>query len=325
MLDGAMLVWFVLTGVSLILLLIDLLINSPVSWVQKLAWFLVVCYTGPVGLIAYLYACRRPFKGGHDAATKAWWKQGINSEVHCLAGDATGIIIAASIVPAFALANGWDIVIEYAAGFICGLFIFQALMMIGMFNGNYFMAVRKTFFSEAVSMNFVMTGMIPTMVLLAAVWPDSMEPTAWDFWFRMSMASIVGGIFAFPINAWLVAKKLKHGCMTLPGADGAPAPKMGHAATEPAMDMAHAGHDMSKMEHAGHDMSKMEHEGHDMSKMEHAGHDMSKMDMEMPGMEHGEHAMGSISLGAQFAWVIGTLALVVLATYITHFFTPITF
>ena len=194
MLDGAMLVWFVLTGVSLLLLLIDLFSNSPVSWVQKLAWFLVVCYTGPVGLFAYLYACRRPFKGGHDAATKAWWKQGINSEVHCLAGDATGIIIAASIVPAFAITNGWDIVIEYIAGFVCGLFIFQALMMIKMFNGNYFMAVRKTFFAEAVSMNFVMAGMIPTMVLLAAVWPDSMEPTAWDFWFRMSLASIVGGI-----------------------------------------------------------------------------------------------------------------------------------
>ena len=107
MLEGAMLIWFVLTGVSLLLLVIDLVGNSPVSWVQKLAWFLVVCYTGPIGLIAYLYACRRPFKGGHDAATKAWWKQGINSEVHCLAGDATGIIIAASIVPAFVITNGW--------------------------------------------------------------------------------------------------------------------------------------------------------------------------------------------------------------------------
>lgn len=46
------------------------------------------------------------------------------------------------------------------------------------------MAVRKTFFAETVSMNFVMAGTI-----------------------------------AFPINYWMVAKHLKHGCMTLPGAD----------------------------------------------------------------------------------------------------------
>jgi len=142
MLDRAMMVWFVLTAVSLLLLVIDLVGNAPVSWVQNLAWFLVVGYTGPIGLFAYLYACRRPFKGGHDAATKAWWKQGINSEVHCLAGDATGIIIAASIVPAFAITNGWDIVIEYAAGFICGLFIFQALMMIKMFKGSNHLVIR---------------------------------------------------------------------------------------------------------------------------------------------------------------------------------------
>ena len=142
MLDRAMMVWFVLTAVSLLLLVIDLVGNAPVSWVQNLAWFLVVGYTGPIGLFAYLYACRRPFKGGHDAATKAWWKQGINSEVHCLAGDATGIIIAASIVPAFAITNGWDIVIEYAAGFICGLFIFQALMMIKRFKGSNHLVIR---------------------------------------------------------------------------------------------------------------------------------------------------------------------------------------
>ena len=301
MLSGAMLVWFLLTGASLALLLFDLVTNSPVSWVQKLAWFLVVCYTGPVGLIAYLYACRRPFAGGHDAATSTWWKQGINSEVHCLAGDATGIIIAASIVPALALGNGWDIVIEYLSGFVCGLFIFQALMMISMFDGNYFTAVRKTFFAEAVSMNFVMAGMIPTMVLLAAAWPASMEPTQWAFWFRMSLASIVGGVLAFPINAWLVQRKLKHGCMTLPGADDGPPPQMGHATSETSRVMEPEGHDMGHHESAGHDMADMEHG------------------------EHEGHQMASISLAAQTGWVFGTLALVILATFVTHNFAPISF
>ena len=206
-------------------------------------------------------------------------------------GPRSGDIIAASIVPALALGNGWDIVIEYLSGFVCGLFIFQALMMISMFDGNYFTAVRKTFFAEAVSMNFVMAGMIPTMVLLAAVWPDSMEPTQWAFWFRMSLASIVGGVLAFPINAWLVQRKLKHGCMTLPGADDGPPSQMGHATSEASRVMEPEGHDMADMEHG-------EHEGHQMA---------------------------SISLAAQTGWVFGTLALVILATFVTHNFAPISF
>ncbi|MBG6211153.1 hypothetical protein IWQ49_005836 [Labrenzia sp. EL_126] len=52
--------------------------------------------------------------------------------MYCLAGDATGIVTAAMIVPVFHLTNRWGGVFEYIAGFICGLFIFQALMMRGM-------------------------------------------------------------------------------------------------------------------------------------------------------------------------------------------------
>ena len=43
-----------------------------------------------------------------------------------------------------------------------------------------------------------------------------------------------GGIIAYPINYWMVKNHLKHGCMTLPDADG-PAPGLGHTSPE-AMD-----------------------------------------------------------------------------------------
>ncbi|BBM00201.1 DUF4396 domain-containing protein [Microbulbifer sp. GL-2] len=231
MLNGAMLVWFIFAAISVIFVVWDSITNAPTSWVQRMAWILVVVYTGVVGLILYLLTCRRPFPGAHDAFTRATWKQSVNSEMHCLAGDATGIVIAASIVPIFGLTNGWDATIEYIAGFICGLFIFQALMMRGMYQGNYLKAVRKTFFAETVSMNMVMGGMIPTMIILASLWPGSEDPTNAIFWFRMSLATIVGGIIAYPINYYLVKNHLKHGCMTLPGRDG-PAPHLGHCSLE---------------------------------------------------------------------------------------------
>jgi hypothetical protein len=231
MLEGVMLLWFILTGLSVAFVVWDSLVNGVTSWVQRLAWILVTIYTGPIGAFLYLLGCRRPFPGGHDLYTAAAWKQGLNSEMHCLAGDATGIIVAASVVPALSLANGWDVLIEYIAGFVFGLFIFQALMMVGMYGGNYLLAIRKTVFAETVSMNMVMTGMIPVMVVLAAIWPHSMDPLEPAFWFRMSLASMAGGLFAFPINHWLVRNHLKHGCMTLPGADG-PAPGLGHRSPE---------------------------------------------------------------------------------------------
>jgi len=137
MLDGAMLVWFTLTAASVLFVVWDSLTNGVTSWVQRAAWILVTVYAGPVGLVLYLLTCRRPFPGGHDRFTAATWKQSVNSEMHCVAGDATGIVIAASIVPVFGLANGWDSLIEYLAGFVSGLFIFQALMMLPMYGGDY--------------------------------------------------------------------------------------------------------------------------------------------------------------------------------------------
>lgn len=232
MLDGAMIVWFTLAFLSVLFVIWDSLFNGVTSWVQRVAWILVTLYAGPVGAFLYLIACRRPLPGTHDAFTAPTWKQSLNSEMHCLAGDATGIMIAASIVPVFGLANGWDATIEYLAGFVTGLFVFQALMMINMFDGDYWKAVRRTFFAETVSMNMVMTGMIPVMLILGTLWSGSESPLNPEFWFRMSLATIVGGVIAYPINYWLMANHLKHGCMTLPGAD-APAPNLGLRSSEP--------------------------------------------------------------------------------------------
>lgn len=288
MLAGATILWFALTAASVGFVVWDSLTNAVTSWVQRAAWILVTLYTGPVGAFLYLLACRRPFPGGHDRYTRSPWKQALNSEMHCLAGDATGIIVAAAALSLFALPNGWEITIEYLAGFACGLLIFQALMMRGMYGGDYLEAVRRTAFAETVSMNMVMTGMIPAMVILAAAWPGSMDPLSGAFWFRMGLATIVGGLVAYPINHWLVARGLKHGCMTLPGADG-PAPFLGHRSPEVAGGAMPG--DMPMVEGSGTDAGAME--------------------------------MTTLPRPVALAWVAATCALLLIAIWLTARLVPI--
>jgi hypothetical protein len=221
--------------------------------VQKLAWILVTAYTGPVGLFFYLLACRNPGPGLHGRFTEPHWKQALNSEMHCLAGDATGIILAAFVVSYFHLPNGIDLILEYLSAFVVGLLVFQALMMRSMYDNDYGKAVRKTVFAETVSMNMVMVGMIPTMVVLMhhlAYGDDPLHPL---FWFIMGMATIAGGITAYGINSWLVRNKLKHGCMTLPergagvAVGGRGQHQMAMAPGQRHQDSGHAGHEMHEM------------------------------------------------------------------------------
>ena len=256
MLDGIMLIWFIFTGFSLIFVAWDAFTQTPISKVQALAWLVVTLYTGPVALFMYLLACRNPFAGAHDAFIKAPWKQAFNSEMHCVAGDATGIILAAIVLSFVNLPVGIDVMLEYVAGFAFGLFIFQALIMKDMFGGDYLQAVRRTIFVEWVSMNMVMAGMIPVMVILKHWLPAGENPGNLEFWWIMGIATIAGGVLAYPINAWLVRKNYKHGCMTVkPKATAAMTMDTEQHADMPTMPSAehkHMQHDKMGME--GHKM-----------------------------------------------------------------------
>ena len=213
-LGGVLLLWFVLTGLSLIFLVYDLQTNTPSMGIMKLAWFLIVLYTGPVGLFIFFLTCRQPLPGTHDEYIKPHYKQAIGSMIHCIAGDATGIILAAIVTFHLGLPNGLDLIIEYSTAYLFGLLIFQALFMKSMLGGNYFVAIKKTIFSETVSMNMVMVGMIPVMAIGRGLIPGGDDPKGLMFWGIASAATLAGGLTAYPINSWLVRSGLKHGMMT---------------------------------------------------------------------------------------------------------------
>lgn len=208
-------VWFILVGISVAYVAWDAFRNNPEMTVMKWGWILVTLYTGPIALALYILSCKEPEPQGHEAFIKPLWKQGIGSTIHCLAGDATGIIIAAAATAALGFPMGLDVVSEYVFGFLFGLSIFQALFMKDMLGGSYWKALKHSFMPEWLSMNMVMAGMIPTMILLMDFNMASMEANTLGFWAIMSFATVVGGVLAYPVNVWLVAKGLKHGMGTV--------------------------------------------------------------------------------------------------------------
>lgn len=200
MLTGFLLLWFILTALSLIFVIYDLITTTPEAGVMKVAWVLVTLYTGPIGLFCYLLSCREPIEGTHEKFIEPLWKQSLGSEVHCLAGDATGIIVAAIILSFYEVPKILELIIEYSAGFIFGLFIFQALFMRKMMGGSYIKALKNAFLPEWLSMNCIMAGMISVMVIWSKYDFLSSNPKSMHFWGMVSSATLVGGLTAYPIN-----------------------------------------------------------------------------------------------------------------------------
>jgi FtsP/CotA-like multicopper oxidase with cupredoxin domain len=207
--------WFVLAFASTLYVAIDQFRNNPEPAVMKWGFILVTLYTGPLGLLLYVLADKEPRPGEHERFISPLWKQGVGSTIHCVAGDATGIILAAVITAVLGLPMWLDLIVEYLAGFACGLFIFQALFMKSMMGGSYVENVRKSFTPELISMNFMMAGMAPVMsFLMMGRDMRAMEPGQLLFWGVMSLGVMAGYALAYPSNVWMVSNSLKHGLMT---------------------------------------------------------------------------------------------------------------
>jgi FtsP/CotA-like multicopper oxidase with cupredoxin domain len=208
--------WFALAVLSTAYVAWDNFVRkNPEETVMKWGWVLITLYMGPVALTLYVLSDKEPAPGTHEEFVKPLWKQGVGSTVHCIAGDATGIIVAAAITGVLGLPMWIDFIVEYSAGFAFGLFIFQSLFMKDMLGGSYPRALRASFIPEWLSMNMMAAGMFPTMAfLMMGRDMRAMEPTEPLFWAVMSVGVIVGFTTAYPVNVWLVARNLKHGLMT---------------------------------------------------------------------------------------------------------------
>lgn len=209
-----MLVWFVLTGLSVAFISVDIW-STPAHPVIKWAFVILAVFAGPFAAFFYVLGCREPLKGTHETYVAVRWRQVLASTMHCAAGDGIGIIAGAAFAAYWLLPMRSDFALEYALGFGFGWMIFQAFAMREMAGGDYLRSLRQTFLPEFLSMNLLMAGMVVTKRFLMPFIDGSADPLAPGFWFVMSMALIVGFILAFPINWWLVANGLKHGMITV--------------------------------------------------------------------------------------------------------------
>jgi hypothetical protein len=235
-LDGVMLLWFLLAAGSLLFVAIDIQ-TTPESSVMKWGFVLLTAYTGVVGAFLYVLGCREPLPGLHERYTAARWRQTLGSTMHCVAGDGVGILAGAVLSSVLGIAGVNEGIIEYTLGFAFGWTIFQSLFMGDMAGGSYLRSLTSTFVPELLSMNFLMAGMLPTVMTLRKYVSSADNPMTPNFWFVMSMGLLVGFVVAYPINWWLVANHLKHGMMTIRPASADAGPR--HTGQAAMSGMAH--------------------------------------------------------------------------------------
>src|SRR5271169_2813594 len=112
MLDGVILLWFVLAALSVGFVAIDIR-STPESPVLKWGFVLLTAYTGVIGAFLYVLGCREPLPGLHEQYVAARWRQVLGSTMHCVAGDGVGIIAGAVLGSIYGITGLREVVLEY--------------------------------------------------------------------------------------------------------------------------------------------------------------------------------------------------------------------
>jgi len=189
-------------------------------------------------------------------------KVALLATLHCLAGCAIGEVLGMVIGTALGLSNGATIALAVGLAFVSGF----ALTMRPLLSAGF--GLRRAL-GLAVAADAASIGLMEIVdnALMLAI-PGAMDAHLHDplFWGSMSVALIVAGAAAFPLNRWLIARGQGHAVVhALHEGHG---PEVAHEDVTAAGG--HAGHGdehaMHGAEHPGHGAA---HAGHGSG---HAGH-----------------------------------------------------
>lgn len=209
-------IWFVSAFLAALWATYDLITNQPkIMPVIKIAWVLIILYLGVIGLGLYIFSCRVSSNQDHDDFVAPMWKRALGSTIHCVSGDALGIVIVAVIVANTHLPMAVEFTIEYVFAFLFGWLLFQVTPIM-VFMGKTF---REALFAgaraEFISLTAMVLGMFPTMYVLMKAFSGSSghmpSPLSLEFWGIMTASIAVGFVVSYPASWWLVKVGWKRG------------------------------------------------------------------------------------------------------------------
>ncbi|PSO90440.1 MAG: copper oxidase [Cyanobacteria bacterium QS_6_48_18] len=176
--------------------------NTGLMPLMKVVWFLIVLYSGPIGLAVYRYSGRK------QIPQDSLWRRTFRSDAHCYSGCGLGEIIGVTLtVGLLGLSNLWVALITFACAYIIGFSLTIGPLLQG--GESLTSAISDSFWGETASITGMEVAAIGVDLWLAG------DARMGDllFWGSLIVSLIVGFFIAYPINALLIRFGVKEGMM----------------------------------------------------------------------------------------------------------------
>ncbi|PSO81779.1 MAG: copper oxidase [Cyanobacteria bacterium QS_4_48_99] len=176
--------------------------NTGLMPLMKVVWFLIVLYSGPIGLAVYRYSGRK------QIPQDSLWRRTFRSDAHCYSGCGLGEIIGVTLtVGLLGLSNLWVALITFACAYIIGFSLTIGPLLQG--GESLTSAISDSFWGETASITGMEVAAIGVDLWLAG---DARMGNLL-FWGSLIVSLIVGFFIADPINALLIRFGVKEGMM----------------------------------------------------------------------------------------------------------------
>ena len=193
-------------------------------WIMNLVWPITALYSGPLGLYVYFKIGRlSTLQALQEAKSlqemppnmkKPFWQKTMVGATHCGSGCTLGDILAEWILfysplvifgkPIF---GGW--ILDYVFAFIFGIAFqyFTIKPMKGLSAKDGIIQALKADFFSLSAWQIGMYGWMAIAVF--AIFDFEIPKTSPVFWFLMQIAMLFGFLTSYPVNWWLIKKKIK--------------------------------------------------------------------------------------------------------------------
>jgi hypothetical protein len=146
----------------------------------------------------------------------------LSATLHCLTGCAIGEIAGVAIGTALGWSDLATIALAIALAFLFG----YALTSLPLLRAGFAFAVVVPIALASDTLSIAVMEITDNAILLLI--PGAMDAGLGDvlFWGSLSVALVVAGLFALPVNRWLIARGKGHAVVHETGVHGGPSPRL---------------------------------------------------------------------------------------------------
>lgn len=211
--------------ICFVVIIIDILAgHRQHMMVMNFVYPVTALYAGPLGLLVYYTLSRKSTKKAVMQAKdqnrkppnkqKPFWQSVAVGAMHCGSGCTLGDIIAETVllfIPftlfGMKLYGAW--VVDYILAFSIGI-IFQYYSIKPMKNLSPKEGIKAAVKADTLSLTCWQVGMYGWMAIATfLIFGHELKASEPMFWFMMQIAMLCGFVTAYPINWWLIKKKIK--------------------------------------------------------------------------------------------------------------------